>query len=346
MIESKTNVHQFLGKAKYEPTLESIYGGLGVPQTLTGSSASGGTTNNFISLKTLVKRLQYGRDTVKAFWAKEIIKVQKAMGFRFPAQIEFDNMNLGDEEAEKALWIQLADRNLISDELLQYRFGNDPEMERIRLNRENRDRRDAKQVPKAGPWYDPQPKESLKRISLQTGVATPGQVGLKLEDKPEGEQLPSEVKQGKEPGKKKNPGEPQQGRPKNSKDSEKRKPKKFTPRLKALELWACEAQENIGKLIAPMILKYFAKKNMRSLSEVEHKEAELIKFGVLCHTKPFSEVTAKSVHDCLKKGDIPGKISVQYNEALADTTDMFTRKLTLDELRNIQAYVYAMSLGE
>ena len=55
--ESGTNVHQFLGSEKYEPVLNNIYAGLGIPPTLTGSATSSGFTNNYISLKTLVQRL-------------------------------------------------------------------------------------------------------------------------------------------------------------------------------------------------------------------------------------------------------------------------------------------------
>ena len=72
-----------------------------------------------MSLKTLVERLEYGRSVLVEFWEKEIVEVQKAMGFRFPARVEFDKMTLANEDAEKALLIQLADRNLISEETLQ-----------------------------------------------------------------------------------------------------------------------------------------------------------------------------------------------------------------------------------
>ena len=123
LIESKTSVHQFLGEAKYIPHLNSVYAGLGIPPTLTGTFGAAGTTNNFISLKTLTQRLQYGRDVLVDFWEQEFALVQKAMGFKYSAKIEFDRMDLSNEDSEKGLLIQLADRNLISDELLQTRFG-------------------------------------------------------------------------------------------------------------------------------------------------------------------------------------------------------------------------------
>jgi hypothetical protein len=166
LLESNTNVHNFLGEGKYVPHLNAVYAGLGIPPTLTGTFGASGTTNNFISLKTLTQRLQYGRDILVEFWDKEIALVQKAMGFKYPAKIEFDRMDLSNEDAEKALLVQLADRNLISDELLQSRFGFDPDMEKSRLNRESRERKSDRMIQKSGPWHDPQFQNSLKKIAL------------------------------------------------------------------------------------------------------------------------------------------------------------------------------------
>ena len=348
--ESATNVHQFLGEEKYRPTLINIYSGLGIPPTLTGTFGAAGTTNNFVSLKTLVKRLEYGRMLLKNFWMKEIVKVQRAFGWRFSAKIEFDNMNLGDEESEKRLWIEMADRSLISDELLQHKFGHDPEMERIRINREAKDRDSGRHIPKAGPWHDPTPEESLKKLALQQGIVTPGEVGLDLEDRPEGEMPLNDTKEESETKNKikeeRHRGEPRQGSPKNSPYTQKRKTKKFTPRIKALELWAGEAQEIINTMLAPGLLKYFGKKNMRSLTIAEHKESEAIKFNALCYLKPYCTVEAKTVYASLQKGPVPNEISVQYNKMLEEATNQFRRKLTLDELRNIQACAYALITGE
>src|SRR5690606_11461642 len=147
--------------------LMAIYSGLGIPPTLTGTFGAAGTTNNFISLKTLTQRLQYGRNILIEFWNQEIAIVQQAMGFRFPAKVEFDIDNLGDEIQEKALLVQLADRNLISDELLQQRFKHDPEMEKIRLNRENKDRKGDYMVQKSGPFHSPEFDKELKKVALQ-----------------------------------------------------------------------------------------------------------------------------------------------------------------------------------
>ena len=153
--ESSSDVYKFLGSEKYNSVLNSIYAGLGVPPTLTGMATNGGGfTNNFISLKTLLERLQYGRDFLKKFWEKEIEIVRKAMGFRYKAHIQFDQMTLSDEAATKNLLIQLADRDIISHETLLERFKEIPQVENIRMKRELR-KRDSIGPEKAGPFHPP-----------------------------------------------------------------------------------------------------------------------------------------------------------------------------------------------
>ena len=183
LLESRTTVHQFLGEGKYIPHLNAVYAGLGIPPTLTGTFGAAGTTNNFISLKTLTQRLQYGRDVLVSFWEQEIELVRKSMGFKYGAKIEFDRMDLSNEDAEKALLVQLADRNLISDELLQSKFGIDPDMEKSRINRESRERKSNRMVQKAGPWSDPQFENTLKKIALQLGIVTPNRLRFREKEK-------------------------------------------------------------------------------------------------------------------------------------------------------------------
>jgi hypothetical protein len=152
--ESNTQIFKFLGTEKYQPVLNSIYAGLGIPPTLTGIAGNGGGyTNNFVSLKTLIERLEYGRDLLSKFWNGEIRKVQKAMGFAQPAKIHFDNMILSDESAEKSLLVQLADRDIVSIETVRERFGEISDIEDARIKTENRGRKSKKVPPKTGPYH-------------------------------------------------------------------------------------------------------------------------------------------------------------------------------------------------
>ena len=351
LIESRTSVHQFLGEAKYTPHLNSIYAGLGIPPTLTGTYGAAGTTNNFISLKTLTQRLQYGRDILTEFWDNEIALVQKAMGFKQPAKIEFDRMDLSNEESEKALLIQLADRNVISDELLQSRFGFDPEMEKVRINREKRDRKSDRMAQKASPWHDPQPENSLKKIALQSGVASPSEVGLNLETRKNGEKSSLEMRQAFRPTQlakdspESLPGEPQQGRPKLSKDKEKRKEKVFKPQTgAALQLWASAAQDKISEIINPVMLEFYQKKNLRSLSSEQTKELENIKTSILFNTTPFCTINSEYILEQLN--DLNYSNINSYSVWLRQLSSDLNKDLSVEDQKQAKASFYCFLNSE
>ncbi len=349
LIESKSTVHNFLGESKYTPHLNSVYAGLGIPPTLTGTYGAAGTTNNFISLKTLTQRLQYGRDVLVSFWDKEIELVQKAMGFKLPAKIEFDRMDLSNEDAEKALLIQLADRNIISDEHIQMRFGIDPTMEKYRITRENKERKNKKMTPKASPFFDANFETNLKKIALQLGIATPSQVGLELMDKKRGEKNLLEMKlentvpkvspQNTGP-----TGVSGQGRPKNSKDSKQRKTKQFAPQTGAkIALWASTAQESISKIINPHLLAFYNKSNMRQLSADEAKEVDSIKSKLLFSLKPLCNISEDILLQSLSS--LNNKEVIDMNNGFKYWTNKmsseFDRSLSSEENKAIKASFYA-----
>jgi len=352
LLESNTNVHNFLGEGKYIPHLNAIYAGLGIPPTLTGTYGAAGTTNNFISLKTLTQRLQYGRNVLIDFWEHEISLIQKAMGFKYPAKIEFDRMDLSNEESEKALLVQLADRNLISDELLQTRFGLDPDIEKSRLNREYRERKSNRMVQKSGPWHDPQLENALKKIALQSGIVSPSQVGLDLQKKKPGEQ--NALEQKTKPGfptqlakdsPESLPGQPGQGRPKNSKDSEQRKTKVFKPRTgAAMEIWAARSQDQIAEIVNPILLEFFNKKNLRSLSSDQSQELDSVKTKILFSIKPFAKITPELVNNTLKtinSVDINTMFNYynKWSNSIQNETDIV---LSVDDHKQAKASFYVM----
>ena len=356
LLESNSNVHQFLGEGKYIPHMNAVYAGLGIPPTLTGTFGAAGTTNNFISLKTLTQRLQYGRDVLMRFWENEIMLVQKAMGFKYPAKIEFDRMDLSDENSEKALLIQLADRNLISDELLQTKFGFDPDMEKSRLNRETRERKSDRMARKSGPWHDPQLENGLKKIALQTGTVTPSQVGLELEKKKSGEKTALELKTPPAPpigsptklandSKESLPQVPGQGRPKMSKDTEKRKTKVFKPQTGAsIMIWASKAQDKINEIINPVLLEFYNKKNLRSLSSAEFQEAEETRTKILFGLQPMSKIDNESITSAFSNIDTSATHNtlIEYKNWLKSIEQTLDQSLSVDDQKQAKASFYSL----
>lgn len=351
--ETNSNVWQFLGEEKYKPILNALYAGLGIPPTLTGTYGAAGTTNNFISLKTLTERLEYGRSIVTEFWEKEIALVQKAMGFRFPAKIEYDLMNLGDEQVMFNIYKEMVDRNIISDETMQKIMKQDPEMEKIRVNREAKERDSGRLVNKTGPYFEPIATESLKKIALQQGVVTPKQLGVDVPDPVEGDQPMIDKKHEQDMAKQelankqkiaqqKMKGKPGQGRPVGKKDSTKRKTKTFKPRSKAsIQVWANRAQSQIAEILNPGFLHCYGKKNMRMLSDQEAAEAERVKFGVLCSIEPFVEINEELIKSSLNTSEDFAPINRIYKGYLSTVENP-----TLDEVKHVQAYSYAEYYGD
>ena len=249
----------------------------------------------------------------------------------------------------------MADRQLISEELLQERFGNDHIMEKIRMLREQRERVGGQRQSKAGPYHEPQYGISLKKLALQNGEVTPGEVGLtqkakhehlRMYEKQEGE-IPNAERQEKIAQQKGGPVDtnksriPQQGRPKNSKDSKQRKKKEFKPKKKAsLVIWAKDAQIHIANELNDLILKQYNKKNMRSLSSEEMLTSEDLRFSVLYALQPFFDLTTQTILAALKNNKQFNLIKPAYDEFVGEVRAEINRELTIDEIRALQVDFY------
>ena len=308
--ESSSEVYKFLGSEKYTSVLNSIYAGLGVPPTLTGMATNGGGfTNNFISLKTLVERLQYGRDQLVRFWEKEVEIVRQAMGFRYKAHIQFDQMTLSDEAAEKNLLIQLADRDIISHETLVQRFKEIPEIEKIRLKRELKDRGNDAYPDKAGPFHNANLKGDLEKIQKQ------GDINMKLRDKQQKQQ------------------QKDNGRPPLKQDEGPRKQRVEQPRSKPgvaeLFVWAENAWEKTSDIVSNAFISSLGKKNLRQLTKANVKNLEQLKLDVFTNIPTLSCVDTKSIANLLNENS---KTPKSFSKELIDRNINF-EDMTIDTYR-------------
>lgn len=278
--ESSTDVHKFLGSEKYSSVLNSIYAGLGVPPTLTGMAGNGGGfTNNFISLKTLVERLQYGRDHLIRFWEKELEIVRKAMGFRYKAHVQFDQMSLTDEASEKNLLIQLADRDIISHETLLERFKEIPQIENIRIKREL-SKRDTVGPEKAGPFHPPPAPEMEEKEAPKNVDLPPAPDDKETDINVDG------------------------GRPLFKKDDKPRKKRVETPKSKpglaSAIVYAEDTWTKTSEVLTNAYLSSNGKKNLRQLTKSQFTDLEKLKLDVFTNFNIGDEVNENTIHNSLK----------------------------------------------
>ena len=361
-VESNSQVFRFLGSEKYGPVLSSIYAGLGIPPTLTGSASSsgGGFTNNFVSLKTLIERLEYGRNVLLSFWNEEIEIIQKAMGFRFPARIKFDQMALADEAAEKNLLIQLVDRDIVSVETVLERFGEIPEIEKIRIKRESKNRQVELSPPKASPYHNPQHRQDLEKIAMSKDAMSPAELGLRPSDetgmhplttpsdRPESKEQERKYTEPPEQQPKQNSptGRPEDGRPKFSQDKQKRKQKRVLPDIKAdsdlasIFMWTNKAQQKISETVNPAMLSFYNKKNLRGLTKSELETLEHIKFGILSNLNPFDDITVSLIESVLNNNTPVNSRVEEAFSALMDDEELDT---SIDNIRGLRVLAFIVA---
>jgi hypothetical protein len=355
--ESKSEVYKFLGPEKYTATLDAIYDGLGIPPTL--RSGGGSTnTNNFMSLKTLVERLNYGRDVLTEFWTKELQMVQKALGIPKAPIVTFQSGSWSDETGEKKLLVELADRNMITDDRVRDRFGVSSEIEATKLRKQENAR--GKNLPdKASPFHTAEKTHEYKKIALTSGSVTPSELGVELEDRKPGEVpvIDKQIKMKKQQAaglkpKAKAKGT-SKGRPKNVAETKKRKPKpkdiKTLSSKAELEsfsskfLWANDAQVSISEILVPKILTEYGKPNVRSLTKAQAAELEKIKTEILFSMSSFSPINQQIVYNTL---EVKQELTAEAKEIIKGFIDSFRtsnkREPTIDETRQIYSTTFAL----
>lgn len=355
--ESNTNLHQFLGPEKYESTLSSIYAGLGVPPGLTSGSGAASQTNGYVGLKTLIERLKYGRNVLVRFLNEQLKKVQESMGFKRKFKIVFDYLFISDEAAEKALLIQLADRDLISDETLRYAFDIDhSDVEDAKIIRQTRKR--GKSLPvKSGPFHVDKPHD-LAKLFVQKGGVSPSEVGLDLQPAKEGQETPNQevhrtsiekLKLGLDAkvASQKPSGSQMSGRPINSKDSTQRKKRRFVPKgasansYSSLFIYAESAREKIDDVLTKSYLAIAGKKTVRSLTVEETESLERIKFAALSNLEPYVDIDNSLIAELTAISDVDEEIYHEKQKLVYNFVEKYGRAPNVGEKRKIECESYA-----
>ena len=144
---------------KYHEVDLDILNGFGVSLTLINGGVGGGAQRGmgaqaFLSVRTLLERLEDGRQEFMKFLNAEMEVIRKAMGWKTAPIITWDRMNLRDEASRERILIELRDRKIISNESLldQLDMNNDIEMARKKREDKQANRMDIPQS--VGPFEE------------------------------------------------------------------------------------------------------------------------------------------------------------------------------------------------
>ena len=269
-------------------------------------------------------------------------------------------MTLSDENSQKKLLLDMWDRNLISDEAVIEMCKEFPDIEILRQRREERERKRALRMAKAGPYFEADKAHEYMKIALGRGYVHPKDAGLDMQEEttPFQDQLKSvekaKLNAGGVAAKGKSKGKSGQGRPKGSKDSGARKSKAFKVRTSAEQvdnftdfmvknIWAKETYSTLSEYVNPIMLRYFDKANLRELSVDEIAQTEKVKFAVLANLDPYSVIDAAQVKNLiLSRCILPRQFKALYDELSSRAYEIHGREPSMEERKVIRSSVYAL----
>ncbi len=137
-IATYPETNLMLNDDKYKAVNNDILSGLGVSEVLI-NGLGGNYANSFLSVKTLLEKLESARKIFEKWLRTELELIRTAMGWEKLPKIKFGHMTLRDERAEKALILNLLDKGIISNQTALSYFGEDWKVEIKRIRQEQKD---------------------------------------------------------------------------------------------------------------------------------------------------------------------------------------------------------------
>lgn len=353
-------VEKILGVDKYEAVDRDILRGLGVPDILLGAGGGGNFSNGFLGVRTLLERLEEGRNEVEKWVNKQLRMVAEIMGHRDIPKIKFGRMSLRDENAEKQLILGLLDRNIISVEAVLEIFGEDFELELARMRREEEIRDEEGLLMKHGPFVDPlsdiTESETMDREDEHMNTQhemQKEQMTLQMKQQKEFKKMDMQVK--KEDLRQKRIDRKQQmkqnkkvnGRPGGSKGISQTKKRATKPKGMAFLEYeqnkssAANLYNTVEEIITNCVLESTGKKYKKALAQADRTGIEELAFAVASYMALDEEVTLNSVKELM------GQDTLIVNPNVSEIEDSllsnYASPLTAEQRRYVRAQAIALS---
>lgn len=148
---------------KHESADRDILTALGVPEVLLGGKG-GNFTNSFVSVATVLERLESARERLIQWLMGEFKIIADAMGFRKLPEVKFGKTSLRDRKAEQQFLLGLLDRGIVSADTVLKEANTSYEVEKQKQEEEK--------TKILGPFVKEPPKPMT---APKPGVPAPGQ---------------------------------------------------------------------------------------------------------------------------------------------------------------------------
>lgn len=260
-------IEKILGIEKYRSVDKDILAGLGIPAILVDGAQGGSFSNAFLQVRTLLEKLEDGRNEVMKWIDKQLRMIAEILGHRDVPKVRFGQMSLRNEEEEKKLIIQLLDRNVISAERVHEVFGIETVIELERMKKENILAEEENILVKHGPYTDPMNDLSQEEMQDMEFEQQREMMDMKVK------QLNKQQKQNKKPN----------GRPGGSKGIPQQKKRETKPQgsglgsimeYERLKTYSSNAYSRVEELLTERVLKVEGVKYKKSLTKSDRLQLE------------------------------------------------------------------------
>ena len=107
-------------------------------------------------------------------------------------------------------------------------------------------------------------------------------------------------------------------------------------------IWAKNSQDQISDIINPILLEFYNKKNIRSLSSTEIKELEQVKTNILLNLTPDTTISSDNIIQSFNRLTVDSTNIRQYNSWLNRLQSDMGRELSTEEKKQSNAMYYSM----
>ena len=284
---------EVLTMEKYQEVNDAILAGLGISSVLvnggsmSGGNASGGFAGAFLSVRTLLERLEDARAVILKFLQNEVSIIRKAMGWKTDPIISWSQMSLKDEAAEKRIVMDLLDRKVISSESALNFLGFNKEVEMRRKIRED------KLSDKTGVVHSVGPYEEAVRVQ---GDNDPARLNIdnqkeqmKMQEKISREQMKNQQQNGPSRG----PGRT----PDRGDESSRKQTKQREARVTATDIdKALKNRDSVEQWFKPRFLESVNKDNLRQLTAEEKSAFNACVLAIYSQTPNVESITDELIN--------------------------------------------------
>ena len=317
-------VEKILGIAKYESVDRDILRGIGIPDTLIGGQGGSNFSSGFLGVRTLLERLEEGRDTIIRWLMKEFQLLSETLGIQKMPTIKFGKMSLRDEKAEKQLIIQLLDRNIISIEAVLEAFDEDFAIELERMREEEQIRDKTGLLQKHSPYVDPiNDMDTEEQMQKESDVRLQEQrLNHKLKQREDKQKRNDRAPNGRPPG--------TDGIPQDKERETKPQGMALLLQYEDVKAAAIKHVDSVEKVVSKQILTALGKTDKRSLTKHETQGVEEITFAIASQMPLGSVITEEAVKTILSSSPtINGEVYAMFQEIKQDGTTLKDRKIAM-----------------